>query len=115
MRQRLDVGRVDGHHRVEQKGEVDAFGLDGQLERLAIAIERPGSLDGGNRKGGFIGPVEQALFDAPIGRSIDDLHRPIGNRHHGNDRPDAGGVKTGERKAGDDGIEGNHFFLADLA
>ena len=58
---------MDRHHRVEQKGEIDALGLDGELERLAIAIERPGPLDGGNRQSGFIGTVEQALFDAACG------------------------------------------------
>jgi hypothetical protein len=111
VRQRLHIGRVDGHHRVKQKGEINALGLDGELERLAIAIERPGPLNSGNRQGGFIGPIEQALFDPAIGRAIDDLHRTVGNRHHGNDRPDAGGVKTCERKTGGEGVEGNHFFF----
>ena len=58
---------MNGHHRVEQKSEINALGLDGELERLAVTIERPGPLNGSNRQGGFIGPVEQALFDAACG------------------------------------------------
>jgi len=33
--QRLHVGRVNGHHGIEQKGEVNALGLDHELESLA--------------------------------------------------------------------------------
>ena len=41
VRQRLHVRRVDGHHRVEQEREVDALGLDGELEGRAVAVEGP--------------------------------------------------------------------------
>ena len=43
VRQRVHVRRVDGHHRVEEEGQVDALGLDGELEVLAVAIEGPGA------------------------------------------------------------------------
>ncbi len=115
MRERLHIRGVDGHHRVEQKGEINALGLDGELERLAIAIERPGTLGGGNGDVGFISPIEQTFLERAVGRFIKDLHRAVGNRHNGNYAPNAGGVKTGERKAGCDGFEGDHiasFFPA---
>ncbi len=43
VRQRVHVRGVDRHHRVEQESEVDALGLDGKLEVLAVAVERPGA------------------------------------------------------------------------
>jgi hypothetical protein len=39
MRQGFYVGRVDGHHRVEEEGEVYALRLDRQFEGIAITIE----------------------------------------------------------------------------
>ena len=48
VRERFHVGRVDRHHGVEQKSEVDALGLDRQLEGGAVAIEGPGALHGGD-------------------------------------------------------------------
>ena len=41
VRQRLDVRRVDRHHRVEEEGEVDALGLAGELERCTVTVEGP--------------------------------------------------------------------------
>ena len=48
VRQRLHVRGVDRHHRVEQKREVDALGLAGQLERRAVAVEGPRAFDRGD-------------------------------------------------------------------
>ena len=39
MRERLHIRRVDGHHRVEKKGEVYALRLDRQFKGIAITIE----------------------------------------------------------------------------
>ncbi len=88
---------MDGHHRIKQKSEIDALGLDGQLERLAIPIERPGSLSGRNSQADFIAPIEQTFLECAVGGFIEELNRAIGNRHHGNDATDARGVKTGEQ------------------
>jgi len=36
----LDVRGVNRHHRVEQEREVDALGLDRQLESIAVSLRR---------------------------------------------------------------------------
>src|SRR5258708_1392079 len=46
MRERLHIRRVHRHHRVEQEREVDALGLDRQLESIAVSLQRPWSLEG---------------------------------------------------------------------
>ena len=88
VRQRLHVRRVDGHHRVEQEGEVNALGLDGELERLAVAVEGPGALGGGEGDVGFVGAVEEAFLERAVGGLVDDLHRAFGDGNHGNNRGD---------------------------
>jgi hypothetical protein len=59
----VHIRGVDGHHRVEEEGEVDALGLDGQLERLSVAIEGPGTFDGGDGDVGFVGAIEETVFE----------------------------------------------------
>jgi hypothetical protein len=44
VRQRLDVRGVNRHHRIEEEGEVDPFGLAGQLKGGTVAVERKGPL-----------------------------------------------------------------------
>ena len=46
--QRLHVRSMDGHHGVKEEGEVDALGLDRQLERITLAVERPRALHRGD-------------------------------------------------------------------
>jgi hypothetical protein len=53
---------VDGHHRVEQKREVDTLGLDGKFERLPVALEGPGALGGGDGDVGFVSTIEEPVF-----------------------------------------------------
>ena len=43
VRQRLDVGGVDGQHRVEEVGQADALRLGDQAEEGAVAVEAPGA------------------------------------------------------------------------
>ena len=88
VRQRLHVRRVDRHHRVEQEREVDALGLDGELERRAVAVEGPGALGGGEADVGLVGAIEQAVLQRAVGRLVDDLHRAFRDGHHGNNRGD---------------------------
>ena len=40
MRQRVDVGAVDGHHRVVEGGVLDAQRLGGETEFVGVAVER---------------------------------------------------------------------------
>jgi len=47
VRERVDVGRVDGHHRVEQESQINALGFNDQFEGLAIAFEGPWTLGDG--------------------------------------------------------------------
>ena len=42
MRQRLDLGGVNGQVRVEQVGEVDAICLRNNLEGVGVCVEAPG-------------------------------------------------------------------------
>ena len=116
MRERLHVGCVDGHHWVELKGEINAFGLDGELERFTISVERPGTLDCGNRDGGFIHTVEQTFLEAAIVRPVKYLHRTVGNRYHSNDSPDPRGIKASGRseKRSSGGAEQFAKLIADF-
>ena len=56
---------MDGHHGVEEEGEVDTLGLNCELEVLAVAIEGPRTLLGGQRDAGLVGPPEQAVLSSP--------------------------------------------------
>lgn len=42
VRQRLDVGGVDGHHRIEQKRQVDPLGLAGENKLFPVAVNAHG-------------------------------------------------------------------------
>lgn len=46
--ERLDIGRMDGHHRVEQKCQIHPFGFDRRFEGLSVAVEAPGATLGGD-------------------------------------------------------------------
>ena len=67
---RLHVRRVNGHHRVEQEGQIDSLGFDRQFEGLAVAVEGPGPLFGREREVGFVGPTQQSLFERAVGIRI---------------------------------------------
>ena len=66
VRQRFDVRRVDRHHGVEQERQVDALGFDGELERLAVAVEGPWPFDGGEADACFVGPAQQPLLERTV-------------------------------------------------
>ena len=44
VRQRVDVGAVDGHHRVVEGGVLDAQRLGGETEFVGVAVERRGGI-----------------------------------------------------------------------
>jgi hypothetical protein len=44
VRQRFDVGRMDGHHRIEKEGQVDSLGFYGELEGVSVSFKGPGVL-----------------------------------------------------------------------
>ncbi len=44
--QRVDVGRLDRHYRIEEERRVDPIGLAGELEGGRVTVERPGPLRG---------------------------------------------------------------------
>lgn len=35
----IDVGRMHGHHGIEEKREIDAFGFAGELEGRTVSVE----------------------------------------------------------------------------
>ncbi len=46
--ERLDIGGMDSHHRVEQEGQIHPLGFDRQLKGLAVAVEAPWASLGGD-------------------------------------------------------------------
>ena len=108
VRERVHVRGVDGHHGVEEKGEVDALGLDGELEGFAVAVEGPGALLGGKGDRGLVGPSKQALLEGAVGRLVDDLHRAFGDGNDGDNRGDRRRFEAGE------GIAGGQVFKAHI-
>jgi hypothetical protein len=101
VREGIHVRGVDGHHRVEEECEVDALGLDRELERLAVAVEGPGALGGGEGDRGLVGPPEQAIPEGAVRRLVDDLDRTLGDGDHRDDRGDGGWFQPGQRAPGD--------------
>ena len=60
MRERLDIGRVDGEIRVEEVGVVDAPRLGRKAELCAVGIEAPRQFGLLERERGLVFPVEKA-------------------------------------------------------
>jgi hypothetical protein len=89
VRERLHVGRVDGHHGVEQKGQVEALGLACKLERRSVAVKRPGAIQDGDGDGPLIGGGEETFLECPVGELVEDLHSALGDGHDGDHRADA--------------------------
>ena len=93
----VHVRGVDGHHRVEQEREVDALGLEGELEVVAVAVEGPRAFGRGEADGRLVGAAEQPLFDRSLGSLVDDLHGAVADRHDGDDGGDQGGLDANQR------------------
>ena len=67
MRQRLHVRRVDRHHRVEEKGEVDALRFARELEGGSVAVEGPRPLHRGTLNLLLVRRAEQPFLHGAIG------------------------------------------------
>ncbi len=67
MRQRLYVGGVDRHHRIEEEGQVDALGLDGELEVRAVTVEGPRPLQRRDTDAGLIAASKKAILERAFG------------------------------------------------
>lgn len=100
MGQRVHVGRVNRHHGVEQKRKVNALGFDGELERLAVAIERPRAFGGCQSEIRLVSAVQEPVFERAVGGFVNNLNRPLGDEHHGHHAADHGGLKSRERVSG---------------
>ena len=59
VRQRLDVGGVDGQQRVEEVRQADALRLGHQAEEGAVAVKAPGAALLDEFQARFVVPVEQ--------------------------------------------------------
>jgi hypothetical protein len=92
--QRLDVGRVDREHRVEQMGQADTVGLGDEAEQRAIAVEAPRSPFGDNLQGGLAVTVEELVVDAAGGVFVSERQRVRAMPVHGNDRDQRVGSDT---------------------
>jgi hypothetical protein len=88
MRERLDIRRVNGHHRVEEEGKVYALRLDRQFKGIAITIERPWPFPRGGADSILIHTSEQSIPERAVGCLLDQLNgvgRDRDNRNNGHD------------------------------
>jgi len=69
---------VDGHHRVEQEGQVDPLRLTGELEGVGIAVESPGPFGHGRGDAGRV-----VVISSHILHEIDVLTSNIIMLSHG--------------------------------
>ena len=79
--QRLHVRRVDRHHRVEEKREVDALRFAGQLERRTVTVEGPGAFNRRDADALFVGPAEEPFFRGAVRGAVEDLNGTLADRH----------------------------------
>ncbi len=97
VRERLDIGGVNRHHRVEEEGQVNALGLNGEGKVRPIAIESPWAFDDCQGDQIFISPPEHALPYAAVRRPIDHLHRVAAVRNHSDHRDHRRWLQAGQR------------------
>jgi hypothetical protein len=62
------------HHRVEEEGEFYALSFDRQLERISVAVERPGALSSGMRDVLFVVAPEEAVSQCAVLRFVNELN-----------------------------------------
>jgi hypothetical protein len=91
---------MDGHHRIEEKSQIDTPGFHGKLEGFGVAIKGPWAFLGGNGDAAFIGPSQQTIFERAIRRLVNDLNSTIGNGNHSYHRGDRCRFKAGKGGAG---------------
>ncbi len=75
VRQRLDHGRVDGQHGIEQMREPDAVGLGDQPEERSVAVEapRPPLLDDLDAR--LVVAIEKLVCDLALRRLVGEFDR----------------------------------------
>jgi hypothetical protein len=96
VRERFDVRSVDGHHRVNEKGQVDPLGLTGELEGSGISVENPRPLNNRFRNRRGVLSVEQAFLDSAVRELVKNLDNTVSNRQDSRDRADAISFETKE-------------------
>ena len=69
VRERVDKGRVDGEHRVEQMRQADAMRFGHEPEQMAVAVEAPGAALLDHVKARFVVAIQQLVGD-PAGRVL---------------------------------------------
>src|SRR5215203_1257649 len=74
VRQRLDVARRHGEHRVEETGELDPLGLGSELELRRVGIEGPAGAIG-QAVPVLLGATENPRIDRPVLPPVDQLGR----------------------------------------
>ena len=88
--QRLHVGRMHRHHRVEKERQIDALGLGGQFECVAIAIKGPRAFSRSQINRAFIHPIEKTVFQCAFRRLVDELYNSIAYGHNRSHRHNGG-------------------------
>ena len=110
MRQRVHVRGVDRHHGVEEEGEVDALGFDGELEGGPVAIEGPRAFGGGDGDRREVRFGEQAFPDGAVGKAVDERDDVLSHGQHRDHLDDAVGFDSGQGEAGAEFV-GQHRAL----
>ena len=75
MRKRLNDGRVNSHHWVEEVREMDAVGLGDEAQQAAVLIERPGGLRGDYREHGLAVAVDELARESAADILVDHVDR----------------------------------------
>ena len=115
MRERIDIGGMHRHHRIEEEGEVDPFGFDRQFKGVTLAVERPGAFCSRDAETGFVSPVEHPVFNGPIGGLVDDLNRSFRDRHNGDDAAERSRFQSDESQSTLNFVEPDHGVSAIVA
>jgi antirestriction protein ArdC len=100
VRQGFHVRRVNRHHRVEQKREINPLSLARELKIGSFPLEGKGPFGGCDTDCRFVGRQKEALLHGAVGRSVNELQRPITLGDGGDDTNDLCGFYACEVKTG---------------
>ncbi len=99
MGQRVHIGCVNRHHRIEQECQVDAPSLHRELEHLPVTIESPRPLRDRDADFSLVRPIQQALLQCTVRRPVDHLNRVGRNSVYRGHRAEDGWFKPGQYKS----------------
>ena len=91
---------MDGHHGVEQEGEIDPLCLNGKFEVLTVTVKRPRTLRSRDADTRFVRTPQQPIFNRPIWNLVYYLNRSISDGHDGDQSRNEGGLDTSKGGSG---------------